>query len=226
MAFFTVTVPSGIPKYAATGFCPPIPPASWACGPVAPEKIPTSKTPEISLIVFDSVSTTQASAGLVPSVKGITSDGSRSGGKGASTIKKPWSVFSGPAFSIVLVRIVGLMLPSFFNSLRTRYTAIGATSMGIDFHAVNRRGLSFRESIAIICQPRILSYPIQCFSQLRTCNTYKFFRLQCHKLLLEQTSSSALYAVQVIIYLVCSVKCHVQHYSLGQRVKFDGCQPR
>jgi hypothetical protein len=44
-AFLVETDPSGIPKYAATGLCPPIPPAACACGPVFPAKIPTSNTP-------------------------------------------------------------------------------------------------------------------------------------------------------------------------------------
>jgi len=65
-------------------------------------------------------------------------------GKGASTMKKSWSVFKGPAFGSRFSRTRGLGLPSWRREWMTVCTAIGATSMGMEGQFVRRRGWSLR----------------------------------------------------------------------------------
>lgn len=139
-----------MPKYAAVGFCPPMPPAACACGPVSPQKRPTSSTPGINLILSASAVTSQTPFLPDPSSPCATSDGRRSLGKGASTRKKSWSVFKGWVCSPSLIgalRSLGRGLPSFWSSDITRRTARGATSIGIEGQFVRSRRWSFRESI-------------------------------------------------------------------------------
>lgn len=61
-------------------------------------------------------------------------------------MKKPWSVLRGPSLALAEGRMAGLTLPSSFNFRITRWAAIGATSIGIDFQFVRRRGWSLRWS--------------------------------------------------------------------------------
>lgn len=68
-----------------------------------------------------------------------TSASRRSVGKGASTMKKSWSVLRGPDFSRRVVRRVGEGEPRVRRERRTVGMAMGATSMGIVGQVVRRR---------------------------------------------------------------------------------------
>ena len=57
-----------------------------------------------------------------------------------------------------------------------------------------------------------------------TSNADELLRLHSDKLLLEETGTTALDAVQVIVDLVGAVECDVQHGTRGDSVKLDGRQ--
>ncbi len=67
-------------------------------------------------------------------------------GKGASTMKKSWSVFNGPALGMWPSRRCGVGEPSSRSRVRTCRAAMGATSMGMWGQEVRRRDCSLRWS--------------------------------------------------------------------------------